>query len=82
MIDNVENFKTINKLKIIFDYFKIIKNLPRIYIQLTKSYYNYLFKFRHSCYIIVDLKYSYLLIPVDLKDCKLFTFIILIIGQF
>lgn len=66
----------------ILDYSKIIKKLSKIYMQLIRGYHDYLSNPKYSCYMIANLKYDYLLVPIYFKDCKFFTFITSDIGQF
>ena len=48
-----------NKLKIIFDYSKIYKNLLKIYIKFNLKVYDYLLNFNYSYLFKIDFKYIY-----------------------
>lgn len=66
----------LNKSQMTFDYSKIVEELLRIYMQLTKNSYDYLSNLTHDCYMTANLKYGYLLVQVYFEDCKFSAFII------
>lgn len=59
MDNKVENPKLIHKLRMTFDYSKVLKKLSKTQFLLMKNFYDNLFNLRHGYYIIANLKYGY-----------------------
>lgn len=82
MVDKVENPKPTDEPRMTFDYSKVVEELPGVHMQLTGGCHDYLSNPRHGCYMTVDLKYGYSLVPVHPEDRKFFAFTIPGMGQF
>ena len=67
----------LHELYIIFDYFRINKNLSKSYLELSSKIYNYLSNSKHKYLFIVNLKYTYLIISLYREDRYYFAFIII-----
>lgn len=60
-----------------FNYLKVVKQLLGVYMQLMEGYHDYLFNLGHGCYMTIDLKYGYPLVPIHPEDYKFSIFTIL-----
>ena len=77
IVDKSENPRPKDELRIIFNYFKIYENLPKIYIKLSSKVYNYLLNSSYRCLFKANLKHIYFTISLYPNDYQYFAFIIL-----
>lgn len=81
MIDKIEDSKFINKLKITFDYFRIIKLFFETHLKLNLKIHDHLSNFKYKCLFFVDLKHAYFIISLHFKNKHYFVFTISDIKQ-
>ena len=75
-MDKIENSKSENEPRIIFDYFRVIKDLPGSYLELSSKIYNNLADPRYRYLFAVDLKHAYYTIPLYSNNRYYFAFTI------
>ena len=80
MIDKVDNSKPSDEPRMTFNYSRVTKLLSGIYLKLSFKVHNYLSNSRYEYLFIIDLKHTYLTIPLHPNNRYYFTFIILGIG--
>lgn len=81
MVDKVENATPEDEPQVIFDYSKVVKELPGTHFELSSKVHNNLSDFCHKCLLVADLKHAYLTISLHPEDRHFFAFTISGIRQ-
>lgn len=81
LINKIENSTSENELRMIYDYSKMMKKLSDVHVKLMFEDHDYLFDFKHECYMIANLKHDYFTIEIYSKNRKFFAFIISRLDQ-
>ena len=81
MINKVENLKSIDEPRIIFNYFKVTKLLSKAHLKLSFKIYDYLFNSKYECLFSANLKYTYFTISLHSNNRHYFVFTISEINQ-
>jgi hypothetical protein len=76
LVDKIENSKSNDELRMIFDFSRVVKKLFDIYMSLMSSCHDYFFNSSYECFMIIDFKHTYLMIQVHFDDRHYFAFII------
>ena len=76
IINKIENLKSNDKFRIIFNYFKIIKKISNTHLELNFKIYNYFSNFKHDYFFSTNLKYVYFIISFHFNNYYYFVFTI------
>ena len=81
LIDKMKNSISENESRMIYDYFHVTEKLLDVYMQLMAKCHDYLFDFKHECFMTADLKHVYFTIEIHSDDREFFAFTISDLGQ-
>lgn len=76
IIDKMKNSKLTDEFRVTFDYSHVNEQLSEIYLQLSSICHDYLFNFKHECFMIDNFKHEYHIATFHFKSRKHFVFII------
>ena len=76
MIDKSDNSKSIDEMRMTFDYNKIDEIMSEIYIELSSKVHDHLSNSRHEMFMSADMKHVYFTISLHSDDRHIFAFTI------